>query len=251
MIRAALLFAASVGLHAQALGLQFYPVPPCRLVDTRGAAVGFDGASPWSGPSIAAQTAATFVLTQPSGNTTPSPCAALPAIAKAYVLNVTVVPKGGAVDYVTVWPDDQPQPTVALLDDPQAQIVSNLAVVSSGADGGISIFNAGPTSTDVVIDLAGYFATPYIQLLTGHYLSSPVVFYFAAPTGLPDAQIFSMYPCNGAAPDGSTIQRGSTMYVPGSAGGTSPADRTFVCMFAKGSDATTALWVLQSTAGAN
>jgi hypothetical protein len=250
-MRAALLLSTALVLHGQALGLQFYTVAPCRLVDTRGTAAGFNGSSPWSGPSIAAQGTVTFLLTQASGNTTPSPCAALPAIAKAYVVNFTVVPKGGAVDYMTAWPDDQSQPTVGLLDDPQAQIVSNFAIIAAGSDGGISVFNSGPTATDVVIDLVGYFATPYIQLLTGHYLSSPVVFYFAAPTGLPDAQIFSMYPCNGAAPDGSTIQRGSTMYVPGSAGGASTADRTFVCMFTNGGDPTTALWVLQSTAGVN
>ena len=34
--------------------LQFYPVAPCRLVDTRGAVAGFNGIAPFSGPSIAA-----------------------------------------------------------------------------------------------------------------------------------------------------------------------------------------------------
>ena len=33
-------------------GLDFYPVAPCRLVDTRGAATGFNGIAPFSGPSI-------------------------------------------------------------------------------------------------------------------------------------------------------------------------------------------------------
>ena len=37
-----------------ASGLQFYPVSPCRLVDTRGTAAGFNGIAPFSGPSIAA-----------------------------------------------------------------------------------------------------------------------------------------------------------------------------------------------------
>jgi hypothetical protein len=47
------------------------------------------------------------------------------------------------------------------LDDPEGLIVANAAVVPAGTpSGGISVFNAGPATTDVVVDMNGYFAAP-------------------------------------------------------------------------------------------
>jgi hypothetical protein len=40
-------------------------------------------------------------------------------------------------------------------------IVANAAIVPAGTpSGGISVFNFGPTTTDVVIDMNGFFAAP-------------------------------------------------------------------------------------------
>ncbi len=98
----------------------------------------------------------------------PAPCGTIPSIAQAYSFNLTVVPAGaaglaagGAVDYVTLWPSGSPQPFVSTLDDSQGLIVANAAIVSAGTPfGGISVYNAGPATTDVVIDMNGYFAAP-------------------------------------------------------------------------------------------
>src|ERR1700733_3795254 len=87
--------------------LTFIAITPCRLVDTRGAGGGFNGDSPFSGPSIAGGGTATFPVqssTEATDNTTPAPCGTIPAIAQAYSFNLTVVPHaGGAVGFVTLW----------------------------------------------------------------------------------------------------------------------------------------------------
>ena len=163
--------------------LQFYPVAPCRLVDTRGAAAGFNGIAPFSGPSIPAGETLTIPVqsaAEASANTTPAPCGVIPSVAQAYSFNVTVVPHaGGAVDYVSLWPAGSPQPFVSTLDDPEGLIVANAAIVPAGSpDGGISVFNAGPSATDVIIDMNGYFAPP----------SAGLQFYPVAPCRLVDTR---------------------------------------------------------------
>ncbi len=149
--------------------LTFVAITPCRLVDTRGTAAGFNGIAPFSGPSIPAAGALTISVrdtAEATANTEPAPCGVIPSIAQAYSFNLTVVPHaGGAVDYVSLWPAGSPQPFVATLDDPQGMIVSNAAIVPGGTPaggvwGGVSIYNAGPATTDVVIDMNGYFTAP-------------------------------------------------------------------------------------------
>ncbi len=143
--------------------LTFVAITPCRLVDTRGGA--FNGMSPFSGPSIASKGTITIPVQSPTEattNTAPAPCGAIPSIAQAYSFNLTVAPVGGgAVDYVSLWQAGAAQPYVATLDDPQGAIVSNAAIVPAGTpDGGISVYNAGPATTNVIIDVNGYFAAP-------------------------------------------------------------------------------------------
>ncbi len=149
--------------------LTFVAITPCRLVDTRGAAAGFNGADPFAGPSIASKATLTFPVQSPTeatANTEPAPCGVIPSIAEAYSFNVTVVPvAGGAVDYISIWPAGSAQPFVATLDDPQGAIVSNAAIVPAGPSaspgyGGVIVYNAGPASTNVIIDMNGYFTAP-------------------------------------------------------------------------------------------
>jgi hypothetical protein len=146
--------------------LTFVAMTPCRLVDTRGSIQGFVGSDPFAGPSIAAGVsfAATFLVQSPaqSNTTAPAPCPAIPDTAVAYSLNLTVIPHaGGAVDYVQMWPAGTQQPYVATLTDLEGVIISNAAIVAAGTPyGGISLFNYGPATIDVVIDMNGYFAAP-------------------------------------------------------------------------------------------
>jgi hypothetical protein len=87
----------------------------------------------------------------------------IPSSAQAYSFNLTVVPHaGGAVDYVTLWAAGATQPYVATVNDPQGAIISNAAIVPAGTpSGGISVYNQGPATTDVIIDMNGYFAPTF------------------------------------------------------------------------------------------
>src|SRR5579864_5766797 len=126
--------------------LTFYPVTPCRLVDTRNAA------GPLGGPSLAANTPRTFPIQSGS--------CSLPANAQAYSLNFTAVPPG-ALGFLTVWPAGQTQPGISTLNAPagtQPIVTANAAIVPAGTSGGISVFASN--NTDLVIDVNGYFAAP-------------------------------------------------------------------------------------------
>jgi hypothetical protein len=120
--------------------MQFTPVTPCRVADTRNAA------GPFGGPLVAAGTARNFVV--------PNSACGIPSGAGAYSLNVAVVPKK-KLGYVTVWPTGQTQPEVATLTSVDGRIRSNAAIVAAGASGGISVF--ATDDVDVILDINGYF----------------------------------------------------------------------------------------------
>jgi hypothetical protein len=143
--------------------LTFVAVTPCRLVDTRGAAAGFYGLSPFSGPSLQPSSTVTFPVqsaAEATANTTPAPCGTIPSIAQAYSFNITVIPKtGGGIGFVTVWPSGATQPAVSTLNDGEGVILANAAIVPAGTpSGGVSVFNSGPATTDVIIDMNGFYA---------------------------------------------------------------------------------------------
>ena len=123
--------------------LAFFPVTPCRLVDTRLAA------GPLGGPSLSANTPRSLPLLS-------SPCN-LPATAQAYSLNFTAVPKG-PLGFLTVWPFGQSQPFVSTLNAPTGTVTANAAIVPAGTNGDISVFVTN--DSDMVIDVNGYFAPP-------------------------------------------------------------------------------------------
>ena len=132
-------------------GLLFYPVAPCRIADTRGN--GFTGA--FGPPSIQAGFNRSFPVQQSNCN--------IPTSALAYSLNVTVAPPGG-LTYLTLWPAGQSQPTVSTLNDFSTQlatpgnVAANAAIVPAGTSGSVSVFVSN--TSDVIIDINGYFAPP-------------------------------------------------------------------------------------------
>jgi hypothetical protein len=121
-------------------GLQFKPLTPCRVADTR------NPAGPFGGPSLASGNTRSFTIPQ-------SACS-IPSTAQAYSLNVTVVPHG-SLPYLTLWPAGQDQPLVSTLNSFEGEVVANAAVVPAGTDGAVSIYAAGPS--DVILDINGYF----------------------------------------------------------------------------------------------
>jgi hypothetical protein len=126
--------------------LQFYPVPPCRVADTR-AAAGFTGQ--FGPPSMAANNTRTFAV--------PMSACGIPLSAKAYSLNFTAVPSG-PLGVLTTWPAGQPMPNASTLNSYTGTVVANAAIVPAGTNGAISVFVNSPT--DVLFDINGYFAPP-------------------------------------------------------------------------------------------
>jgi uncharacterized repeat protein (TIGR03803 family) len=120
---------------------QFYPLTPCRIVDTRN---DHDGGSLQPGVERDYQI--------------PGNCS-VPTSAVAYSFNVTVVPTYGALDYLTVWPMGEPRPTVSTLNNPTGTYVANAAIVPAGGNN-TTAFYAHNNKTDLLLDINGYFALP-------------------------------------------------------------------------------------------
>jgi hypothetical protein len=123
--------------------LTFYPVTPCRVLDTRNAA------GPLGGPSLAGNTSRTFPIASGACN--------LPGTAQAYSLNLAVVPKE-PLGYLTAWPTGQAQPLAANLSSVTGTVTASAAIVPAGTSGSIDVFASN--STDLIIDVNGYFAPP-------------------------------------------------------------------------------------------
>jgi hypothetical protein len=123
--------------------LAFYPVTPCRLVDTRGATGALGG------PALVGNAARAFPILS-------SPCS-IPNTAQAYSLNYTSVPQG-KLGFLTTWPTGQTQPLVSTLNAPTGTVTANAAIVPAGTNGEVSVFVTD--DSNLVIDINGYFAPP-------------------------------------------------------------------------------------------
>jgi hypothetical protein len=126
--------------------LAFYPLPACRVIDTRGP----NGVL--GGPFLQGGVERDFPVLQ-------SACIPSGVTVTAYSLNVTALPKnGGMLGFLTMWPQGLPQPTVAILTDFTGTVVSNAAVIPGGTSGGIAAYPSN--NTDLVVDINGFFASP-------------------------------------------------------------------------------------------
>lgn len=121
-------------------GLRFIPVTPCRVGDTRlsGGVLG--------SPSFDANTTRDVAI--------PASACGIPASARAYSLNITVVPIE-PLAFLSAWPAGQTRPQVSTLNSFHGGVVANAAIVPAGTNGAISIFVTN--RTDVVVDINGYF----------------------------------------------------------------------------------------------
>ena len=124
-------------------GLVFYPFGPCRIADTR------LGSAPFGMPSLAAGETRTYAI--------PTSACAVPGTAQAYALNVTAVPHG-PLWYLTAFPAGQPLPNISTLNAATGLFTANAAIVNAGNNGAISVYASD--STDLVLDVVGYFAPP-------------------------------------------------------------------------------------------
>ena len=139
----------SVVAGANAAPLQFVAVAPCRVVDTRNANGTFGG------PPLQGGSSRSFPIPQ---QTTCN----IPATAAAFSLNVTVVPHG-QLGYLTIWPTGEDQPLVSTMNSLDGRIKANAAIVPAGYQGGVTLYVTN--TTDLVLDIDGYFAPPSQQTL--------------------------------------------------------------------------------------
>src|SRR5271157_220498 len=144
--------------------LQFIPITPCRVADTRNPN---GGSGPIQGGNF--QTFNLPQLAQSGG------CADLSSAA-VYSLNVTVVPQG-PLGYLTIWPTGEDQPSVSTLNSFDGRVKANAAIVPAGYQGAVSVFVTN--TTNVVLDIDGYFAP---------VSNSTLAFYPLAPCRVADTR---------------------------------------------------------------
>lgn len=136
----------AIAVGGVASGLHFVPVLPCRVADTR------ENLGQFGKPALASGAPRSFVI--------PSSSCAIPGTAKAYALNVTVVPKG-PLSYITIWPTGQTQPLVSTLNSLDGRVKANAALVPAGTNGAINVM--ATDTTELVLDIVGYFTDPGVS----------------------------------------------------------------------------------------
>jgi hypothetical protein len=130
---------------ANGAGLLFYSLgTPVRLLDSRANQPAcFTPGAPFTGGTEYTQLARGACLSQ-----------TIPTAALAVVGNVTTVnPLAG---WLTLWPSNVTRPLVSALNFATGQIANRHFIVGLGPDGAFKLYPS--STTDLVIDLAGYFA---------------------------------------------------------------------------------------------
>ena len=115
--------------------LAFFPLAPCRIVDTRN-----------SGGPLSGRQEHDFSI--------PGNCG-IPSDAVAYSFNITALPTS-TLGYLTVWPAGEPQPAVSTLNDSTGTNVANAAIVPAGTENKTAVYPSA--NTNLLIDTNGYFA---------------------------------------------------------------------------------------------
>lgn len=83
-------------------------------------------------------------------------------------MNVTVVPQGG-LGFLTAWPTGEVRPFVSTLNSWDGTVLANAAIVPAGTDGAVSFYASD--TTDLVVDINGFFAVPGPGRLNFHTVS--------------------------------------------------------------------------------
>ena len=154
-----------------ASGGPYVPLTPYRICDTRPPV--FTAQNQCTGKTLQAGTTLTIQVagTNPLGTTS----GGVPANGVLAVDLTVTATNPTEPSYLTVWPAGATRPTASNLNFLGSETVANnvvVAVPQSGADAGeVSIYNANG-STDVVVDVSGYYSTT-----TGTGLFVPMVPY--------------------------------------------------------------------------
>ncbi len=133
------------GYYVPTAALAYYPLPPCRIADTRSGNGGILNAAETRNFPIA------------------SVCS-VPTTAQAFALNFTALPPGSTpntgasapLPFLTAWPAGQTQPVVSTLNATTGAVTANAAIIPSGSSGNISVYVQ--SATHLIIDVSGYYA---------------------------------------------------------------------------------------------
>jgi Galactose oxidase, central domain len=120
-------------------GLQFIPVVPCRVADTRNAS------GPFGGPELTAGSSRSFAIPQSACN--------IPSGAVAYSLNITVVPNT-TLGLLSVWPTGEALPGTSTLNS-DGRVKADAVITPAGTTGSVSVYASD--ATQVILDINGYF----------------------------------------------------------------------------------------------
>jgi hypothetical protein len=115
----------------------FANLPPSRLLDTR-----------VTGPKLGAGQTRTLQVTGVGGVPTTG--------VAAVVLNVTVT-ETTSVGYLTVSPTGTARPTVSNLNWTAGRTIPNAVTVKNSTSGQIDLYQSGPGTAQVIVDVAGYY----------------------------------------------------------------------------------------------
>jgi len=109
----------------------------------------------------------------------------------AVVLNVTVT-ETTASSYLTVFPTGTTRPTASNLNWTPGLTIPNLVVVKVGEAGNVSLYQSGPGTAQVIVDVAGYYV--------GGTANQPGMFVALSPARVLDTRSASPIPAGSALP---------------------------------------------------
>ncbi len=128
----------------------FYPLTPCRIIDTRGPV------GPTGGPALAANTVRNFPVVNVAG-------CGVPSTAKAAAFNITAIQATDAGD-LRIFPYQSPVPLASVINFSTADFaLANGAIIPVANIGGLDIsvqtdMPPGSHGTvHLVVDVTGYF----------------------------------------------------------------------------------------------
>jgi hypothetical protein len=149
-------------------------VTPYRVCDTRPPVGGIShnecNTGAGSNKTLGTNGAVTAQITSPSGP--------VPSGAQAVVVNVTAIDHGSSPTFVTAYPAGESRPVSSDISLAGHTVEANLVIVQLSSAGGIAppgeitLFNA-IGSTDVIVDVEGYFAAPSGSGSAGEFHSIP------------------------------------------------------------------------------
>lgn len=152
--------------------ITYIPVNPTRICDTRqpnGTNVSSNQCNGGLASPGSMSPGSTMNISVVGSFSTSAGTLTVPVTATSVVLNVTVTDTTQPGGFLTIYPNGSAQPNSSNLNFNAGSTVANLVQVGVGIDGSVSIYNFNGT-TDVIVDLEGYFIPTTSTSSAGQYV---------------------------------------------------------------------------------